>query len=392
MSIFEGKIAFIIGVIFASLMLIISALKGTVILDSMLRIPYYPMIILGLLVTILFWTNIQSIGALVKGFSGLINVSIFLYIGKSICRIYSRESFGKNLIYFSVIYAIYQIIIFLTNINSTTNLRSLRGDINGTPLFLVFVLILILYDQQLFNLLTKRKKCIFTGIISLSVFITLSRTTYIYFAISLLFLTLFSRNKEIMMKSIMNILIYIILAILFSLLIPSDIKQSFIEKFFNSIGEVSSRRDWNSLVTVVNNWRGFENFCAHNQYESYNLLHRLFGQGVAQGIFVGNFGYLVGIDNSQYLPYLHNSFYTLLIKTGVVGLVYYVAFFVGNALFLFSKIAKNVWYTLPVILCIGLMIVTMLAQGVVVAGNDSMLLILLGVTTSKKFLTSHEAI
>ncbi|MFH0349476.1 hypothetical protein ACG92U_05000 [Leuconostoc citreum] len=95
---------------------------------------------------------------------------------------------------------------------------------------------------------------------------------------------------------------------------------------------MSSGNDWNRVASILDNWRGYEVFSAKNQINSMGMFERIFGEGLASKIFVGPYAVYVGVDGMS-IPYLHNSFYTILVKLGYFGVVYYCAFLIINFLY-----------------------------------------------------------
>ena len=108
-----------------------------------------------------------------------------------------------------------------------------------------------------------------------------------------------------------------------------DVADTFVYKINRSFTEVaSSSENWNDS-TVVSNWRGYEVHCAKQEFSKYTSMEKLFGKGFGATVDAHGYARLVTSENS--LPYLHNGYYTTLIKMGIVGgalnIMYWVALY-----------------------------------------------------------------
>lgn len=75
--------------------------------------------------------------------------------------------------------------------------------------------------------------------------------------------------------------------------------------------------------TMLLNWRGFEAFNAQLMFDQGSTVRKLLGFGLGAEI---NLGQVVRMSQEmayQYLPTIHNGFYFVLIKFGMVGIVIY---------------------------------------------------------------------
>ncbi|MCT3551749.1 O-antigen ligase family protein [Lentilactobacillus buchneri] len=381
LSVLNGIESFAIGCAFVSILFILN-IKKIKFIKTVTVLPYYPFVILGLISTLVFG-NSATITNLAKGTLGVLSFMVFLLLGSMLSIIYNNKSFVKSVMCFGFIYSLYQLILMGINLPTMTSIRSIRLDINKSPLFLVFILILVLYDKYLFRLNTRGKKNALIVVISIAVIVTFSRTSYLYFIILILILGLLSLKPDVFLLSVKIGFCYIMMMVIFILLMPQEIKIEFVYKITDVIPETSSQNDWNINTNIIQNWRGFEKYSAIDQFNSYSLIQKIFGEGLGQGIFVGNYASLVGVENSQYLPFLHNSLYTILIKMGYIGVSYYVTYFFVNIVALLKKIKLNLLYILPICLLVGIFISSIVTQGGIVVGNDSILLTFLGYFLNK---------
>ena len=100
------------------------------------------------------------------------------------------------------------------------------------------------------------------------------------------------------------------------LIVPDQV-GSYIEKILNSFSELNSSETVWTGQKIVNNWRGYEVACARETFHAFSPLQKLLGGGF--GCFIDVHGYAYLVTSEYNLPFLHNGYYTTLIKTGIVG-------------------------------------------------------------------------
>ncbi len=113
------------------------------------------------------------------------------------------------------------------------------------------------------------------------------------------------------------------------------------------------------------NWRGFEAFNAQIMFEQGSIWQQIFGFGLGAEVDLG-----VRVEMSeemvyQYLPTLHNGFYFILIKFGVIGVILYFSGIISW--FQWSKIPDQLGLALPVRILRGLVMVV-IASTMVITG------------------------
>lgn len=95
-----------------------------------------------------------------------------------------------------------------------------------------------------------------------------------------------------------------------------------LNKMRRSFDEIMFTDAYDSTAMIWN-WRGFEAYNAQLMFDGGSFWERLFGFGLGAEV---NLGQVVQMSQDmlfQYLPTLHNGFYFVLIKFGIVGLVVY---------------------------------------------------------------------
>ncbi|EGP5006793.1 TPA: hypothetical protein QFC10_002409, partial [Enterococcus faecium] len=110
-------------------------------------------------------------------------------------------------------------------------------------------------------------------------------------------------------------------------LLKLEFMQPFVLKIENTLVELSIKTDWSRYENIVQNWRGYEVFVALNQFNNFSLLQKIMGNGFGTLIPV-KYTNLVGVPlENGGIILLHNGYYTLLLKTGICGLLCYLLFF-----------------------------------------------------------------
>ncbi|UIF90650.1 O-antigen ligase [Cupriavidus sp. UYPR2.512] len=109
---------------------------------------------------------------------------------------------------------------------------------------------------------------------------------------------------------------------------------SFVEKLARASTEIAIS-DYDDQQNINLNWRGYESYMALKHFLDGNFANYAFGYGFGELVDVGIYMKLGGED-LRYVPYFHNGYLYLLIKTGIVGLLLYLIFIGG----LFSRLGK----------------------------------------------------
>jgi hypothetical protein len=103
-------------------------------------------------------------------------------------------------------------------------------------------------------------------------------------------------------------------------------RNSFVGKLARSLDELQPTERM-SVKEINLNWRGYETARAIATWRSGNAAQLLFGQGFGSTVDLGMFQNLSRNprDAVRYIPIFHNGYVYVLVKTGLVGLVLYVA-------------------------------------------------------------------
>ena len=267
------------------------------------------------------------------------NPIIFIYLG----AIWAREkvdiySILNAFIVFTGINAVIALINALQNLSLILNISYVgdwRSEIGNGDTTLAISLALFFS-----GIIPKEKRInkyiyYFIAFICCGYFVlTLSRTVLLAFIILFLSIVWKKGNVKTLKKLIGISFALIIIMIVAFLLLPDTITRQFLDKLYSSISEISFVHSWNTVAEIQSNWRGYETYCALKQLENSNLFEVLFGSGFGERIYVGEYAYLFldQVDSLgrllDSLAVLHNGYATQIVKLGIVGLFFYILFYI----------------------------------------------------------------
>lgn len=167
-------------------------------------------------------------------------------------------------------------------------------------------------------------KWLYMSPVILITLISMSRTTLLFFAVALLgargAFTSFRKSSYVALT------LALIVFSIGTLLPELDIQEySFLGKVSNSINELSFVTDYD-MTSITTNWRGFEAFKAFDAWSKASLGEKIFGLGVGTSIDIGFYYDLLEDQSFRYLPILHNGYFMILVKYGLLGIIFFIAF------------------------------------------------------------------
>lgn len=216
--------------------------------------------------------------------------------------------------------------------------------------------------------------------------LSFSRTTVMIF-LCLIIMGQYDR----MSAMIKCILLGIVGLIAVSYLLP-NVWTSFMDKIMNSVTEISASNTW-SNYNIVNNWRGFEVYSAKKAFSQYSIFAQVFGKGFGATVDVGHYAYLVTSETA--LPYLHNGYYTTLIKGGILGIVLTIGYFGANILYVRERVSFKYEKRLAIGLIISMILTMSVIHGIFWGGPQLTAFVLLvqmekGITRDELMMIQGE--
>lgn len=299
--------------------------KGHIVIDKHIFV-YLIFIFWGILGGILFQiNNSDGIYNLGKDIFYISNIVLFWISGKFIfskCNNYNKllSSVGLAAAIYSIVDLFKIILILIQNgisISSLQLYRTLIGTGNTLPIFGVYICLLI-SNQITFK---KRTRNLINIVCVLDVLIHLSRTNIMILVILILSSGVIKKTHKAL-----KIFIAIILVITIGWIIFPSTFQLFVNKLLSSFTEMSATNDSWDMYSIVNNWRGYEAHCEIVQFKSVGYFEKIFGSGLGTQLDAQGYAYLV--TDAKELAFLHNGYYTILMKWGLLGIIFYVVFLI----------------------------------------------------------------
>ena len=157
---------------------------------------------------------------------------------------------------------------------------------------------------------------------------------------------------------------------------------TFASKLGNSLNELQIV-EFDNQLDISHNWRGFEAFLGIKKYFSGDILQLLIGQGFGSNVEVPYWAFSDWNDPSleglKKPNIFHIGYITIMLKTGIVGLLLFVyflgAFFNKSKLHLFDNFLSQSLIMLIVA-------TTFLTHGLIKPDLNPLILILLGMSFS----------
>ena len=180
---------------------------------------------------------------------------------------------------------------------------------------------------------------------------------------------------------------------IFVSVMPDDAQERFSEKFANSFAEINSKNEYNSLSSAQNDWRGYEINCAQEQWKNSNIGTQLVGAGNGTLVYIhyvpDQWKETVEIQNGRVgVTILHNTYYTLLIKGGLLAVIALLTFFAANIRKAYKVLSisynENVIYaTMLIALVCLIMVDAYVIRNMMDKGSEMMALLLIGWINAK---------
>lgn len=206
-----------------------------------------------------------------------------------------------------------------------------------------------------------------------NIILSLTRSAWVETAVGCLILLIVDmyahRRYQKAMKTMGKVTLVMVLVMVFLIATaPQNITKEFVDKFAKTTEELNSEQEYKHIEDAINNWRGYEIHMAGEQFKKSNIAIELFGAGMGKGIHLEWIPYTWSdmVEFGQ-IPLLHNAYYTILPKAGILGVIALVWFMLGSVYTGFKYIKRKWSITTDIILLIAIEIV-FLIQAYVVRG------------------------
>jgi hypothetical protein len=287
---------------------------------SVFLIIFFLAIVVGLFFNYSLYFTIRDLTYLLKPISGLL-------LGYQLFHKSIKNPF-QFIVYAGVSIAIYHLILVGYGVlfAGARNVREIREHGGYFNDFEIYTLVLLVFKDK-FNLeFSKKRGIIFLVILGFSSFFYLARTNFIQFVILVMAIKgIFVLNRKSL--TIITIVFAVVISGYTAIYYYNPVRNGkgmdeFLYKIKMAPGEAFStkinRDDW---LKFNDNYRSYENIRTVQQL-TYNS-NLVFGEGIGSQVDLKQKVYL-GDMELRYISILHNGYMTVLLKTGLFGLVIYL--------------------------------------------------------------------
>jgi hypothetical protein len=292
-------------------------------------LPYFVIIIIGFFSMFFFDNDLYGI---IRDMTYLLKPIIGMIVGYQLCKKINIKAINTIIYGGLVIAIIHLIIIFLSAIKyKILNIHILREYGGYFSDYEIYVLIILIFHKQFQLNYSKSKLYTYIFLIGLSSFLYVSRTNFIQFFIFILaFKGYLSINKKTI--GILAVIFFTTITgytIIYNLHFSRNgsglealfykIKNAPIEAFKTKINQ-DDYEDFND------NYRSFENIKTVKQVTQEGWFAIIFGKGLGSSIDVGRKMYTNDGTYVRHEAILHNSYMTVFLKSGLIGVMFLIYF------------------------------------------------------------------
>jgi hypothetical protein len=259
-----------------------------------------------------------------------IQAPIFILMGIYLCE--NTDDYKvliKLIVITSILVTVYKLIELAINPSLLFKLgldTRYEYDLSNPTALLAFII--LFYARKLkIKLFKNFIEWLIMSISLFSVMISFSRTFYILLLV--LIIIPYVNNYKLFLKMYW-ITAFCALFIIFGCLfinVKTDASQgsTFQSKMSHSLDEIIVK-DYETSFEITQNWRGYEAFLGLSKFYEGNGFEILFGQGFGTVVYTPGWIFGGEDNNLGILPMFHNGFITILLKTGLLGLLIFFLF------------------------------------------------------------------
>ena len=261
---------------------------------------------------------------------------VLVILGFYLFYTYEKKSIVKTFVLCGLINALHCILMFGLSLGEIKVMQDIR-DIFNCEIYemcmITLVLAIYIFDNERVvfgKVMDVVLFILFIGIILMS----FSRSVWVDMVVGIalvIILNLIFRARKA--KTYLKTSIIIIVAALSVIFIytaaPSHIINDYNAKIEKTSDEINERQSFKTIEDASNSWRGYEAYCATKQWKKSPSINQLFGSGLGKPIYVKFVPYAwaeKGMVKGHDIPLLHNAYYTMLVKGGIVGIIFMLLF------------------------------------------------------------------
>lgn len=271
--------------------------------------------------------------------------------------------------------AIFSVGRVILNITQITDMHSIREISSREVYEVAFILCILLADKLVMNrvIFTNTIDWVAAALMLLNVILSMGRAQIVsMFAMivaMLIFNVLIGKNRAgRLVKLSISVAILVIISFLLYLALPQNIQDEFNDKMTVSFNEISSDEDYDGYMKAIQHWRGFEIEQAKIQWEKAPVWQKILGEGLGTYIQVKYIPseFTEDMHRGKSIALLHNAYYTLLIKGGLLGTFSLIWLYISNIIPFFK--VKN-YYLKRETIVMAMITVGMMIMSYIVNGN-----------------------
>ena len=293
---------------------------------------------------------LQSTRAWSRDIFYILPTVIIIFLGYFCNKIYPDKSILKTIYVIGLMISIYAFLQLITHPSIIYDFAELRVTMGIEIYEISMIFVAFIIDKFFFGriVFSRVVDIIMMFVMLAQIILSFGRTqiiiivTMISFAV--IFTLIYSRQLR---KNIVQIFALLVVSVVFVYLcmkfVPNDIFSDFSEKWETTNTEINTDQEINSNMDAIQNWRAYEMQSAAKQWHRSSALVMLFGKGLGEGIQIEYVPYTWKqfeiVENGK-IPILHNSYYTLLVKSGIVGVIALIITYFSGLIFMFKNIRK----------------------------------------------------
>lgn len=299
---------------------------------------------------------------------------VIIMIGYQCYYLKKTKDVKKTLYIAGLGMAIFSVGRVILNITQITDMHSIREISSREVYEVAFILCILLADKLVMNrvIFTNTIDWIAAALMLLNVILSMGRAQIVsMFAMIVAMLTfnvLIGKNRASrLVKLSISVAILVIISFLLYLALPQNIQDEFNDKMTVSFNEISSDEDYDGYMKAIQHWRGFEIEQAKIQWEKAPVWQKILGEGLGTYIQVKYIPseFTEDMHRGKSIALLHNAYYTLLIKGGLLGTFSLIWLYISNIIPFFK--VKNYYLKretiVMVMITIGMMIMSYIVNG-----------------------------
>ena len=259
-----------------------------------------------------------------------VQAPIYIIIGIYLCKnMQDFKTLLKVIILTTLLITLYKLIELVINpsllFQSGLEIRK-NYDLSNYAALMPFII--LFYSRKLnFKLFRKYIEVIIMSIFLFSIAISFSRTTYLLLLATILLY--YVKKQKYIIRMYWAAVLLVLFIVFGGLIVEVNTTDSqgstFQSKIEHSLDEIVVK-DYNTKLEISNNWRGYEAFLGLSKFYEGNVFEILVGQGFGTVVYTPY--WIFKSDNLilSVLPMFHNGFITILLKTGLLGLIFFFLF------------------------------------------------------------------